>query len=65
MQFLQFKLNIDELIAMHADVEKALGKQIGRPVQLTTNNDPWHIYGYELPEDFLDNHPRWKLKQER
>jgi hypothetical protein len=53
----------DELIAMRNDVENTIGRQIGRPVQLTAKNDPWHIYGYELPDDFLDNHPQWKLKQ--
>jgi hypothetical protein len=52
MVFIRFRVDTDELIALHEDVEKALGgKPIGQPVQitefpLTTAMGSKPLYGY-------------------
>jgi hypothetical protein len=70
MQYLKFRLSTDDLIALHKDVEKALGgKPIGQPAQIhenqTTNTKSKLLFGYNLPDDFLDNHPQWSHHVER
>lgn len=71
MQFLKFRVDTDELIALHADVAKTLGgKAIGQPTQIdespkTTNLNSKLLYGYSVPDNFLDSNIRWVDKVEK
>ncbi|MFL9936296.1 hypothetical protein P0D88_46550 [Paraburkholderia sp. RL18-103-BIB-C] len=69
MRFVKFRVDTDELVALHADVERALGgKPIGQPVQIpeitTTNASSKLLFGYNVPDEFLANNPKWQGKTE-
>ena len=65
MAFLKFRVDTDERLALHKDVETFLGRKVEAPAQLpdfpkTTNASSKLPFGYELDEKFLDDKPGWR-----